>query len=58
MRENKKHFGIYIDKTLYDQVVEISERTNRTVNSTICILLQQAVKEKNRKKVAAKEVHT
>mgnify|MGYP003443460744 CR=1 FL=1 len=37
-------------------IIEIAERDNRTFSQTVSLLLQQAVKERNRKR-NAKKVH-
>jgi len=50
---------IDIHPDLVKNIEEISEKSNRSFSYTCYVLLQQAVKEKTRKKVAAtKEVHT
>ena len=45
-----------VQKSLANQVAEIAVRDNRTFSQTVSLLLQQAVKERNRKR-NAKKVH-
>jgi hypothetical protein len=40
----------YIQDELYEEIVDISKRENRKLAPTISILLQYAVREKNRKR--------
>ena len=44
-----------IPKDVSDSIIEISEKSNRSFSQTVSILLQQAVKEKMRKRNATKE---
>jgi hypothetical protein len=49
MAEMKRISG-YIDTDLYDAIEEIAKKDNRKFAPMVTILLQQAVKERNRKK--------
>jgi hypothetical protein len=49
-----KRISGYITDELYDEIVDISKRDKRKFTPTIDLLLQQAVKERNRKKNANK----
>jgi metal-responsive CopG/Arc/MetJ family transcriptional regulator len=54
-----KRITIYIDENLVKEIKETALSKKRSLSFMISVLLQQAVKEKNRKKVTAtKEVHT
>ena len=45
-----KRISGYIDTDLYDAIEEIAKKDNRKFAPMVTILLQQAVKERNRKK--------
>ena len=49
---------IQIDIPLAETIKEMAKKKNWSESYTAYVLLQQAVKEKNRKKSATKEVHT
>lgn len=49
-----KRISGYITDELYSEIQEISDRENRKFTPMISILLQWAVKEKNRKRKHAK----
>lgn len=51
-----KRISGYISDELYSEIEEIAEREQRKVTPMISLLLQSAVKEKNRKR-NAKKVH-
>ena len=50
--------AIQIDLELYKTIQEMALKKNWSESYTAYVLLQQAVKEKNRKKSATKEVHS
>lgn len=45
-----KRVSIVLDEPLYSAVKIISESLDRSINYTVSILLQQAIKERQRKK--------
>ena len=47
-----------IDMELHKTIKEMADKKNWPFDYTVYVLLQQAVKEKNRKKVAAKDNHS
>jgi len=53
-----KRITITIDSVLLSQVKELSDKQKRSISSMACLLLQSALKEKLRKKNAAKESNT
>lgn len=55
---NKKQISSTINLELADEIHEMSKRENRTFSQTVGLLLQLAVKEKNRKRKIAKEDNT
>lgn len=52
-----KQYTFTSEEELINEVDEIAARENRTRSVTIKLLLQLAVKEKNRKRKNGKEVH-
>lgn len=44
-----------IDQELYDQIDELARKNDRTISQMVALLLQQAVKEKTRKRRGNKE---
>ncbi len=56
MSEMKRIWG-YVPEELYNDIQEIADREFRKFNPMITLLLQLAVKEKNRKR-NGKKVHT
>jgi hypothetical protein len=50
-----KRISGYISDELYNSIEEIAERENRKFTPMITLLLQLAVKEKNRKRHAKKD---
>jgi len=51
-----KRISIIVEESLHDSIKKISEDLDRSMNYTITLLLQLAVKEKTRKR-NAKKVH-
>jgi hypothetical protein len=49
-----KRVSIVLEENLFDSIKKISDDIDRSMNYTISLLLQQAVKEKNRKRNAKK----
>jgi hypothetical protein len=47
-----------IPAELRDFIKDFSEKNNRSFSKTVCLLLQQAVKERTRKRKNAKEDNT
>lgn len=54
--EKKIQICATVPQSLADSVEEISTRDNRTFSQTVALLLQQAVKERNRKRKDAKNI--
>jgi hypothetical protein len=52
-----KQYTLRIPDDLDEEVVAISENEDRAMNKVFCLLLRQAVKERNRKKKNAKKDH-
>jgi hypothetical protein len=50
-----KRFSAYIPLELFDQVNEIAERENRSFNQVLQLLLQQALKERERNRSKKKK---
>lgn len=50
MKSKLKRISAVIDAGLYEEVIKIAELDNRSLNYTIILLLQKAIKEKNRKR--------
>jgi hypothetical protein len=48
--EEKKRVNVYIDAELFSHIESISQKESRSLNATMCQLLQQAVKERLRKR--------
>jgi hypothetical protein len=48
--ENVHRFGGYFDLPLAQAVQEIADREKRSFNSTVAMLTQAAINERNRKK--------
>lgn len=44
-----------IDQELYDQIQELADKNDRTLSQMVALLLQQAVKEKTRKRRGNKQ---
>lgn len=55
---NKKRTTIYIDEKLLDKIDEMSKSDQRSVSYIISVLLEYAIREKNRKKKATVKVHS
>jgi len=47
-----------IDEELHKTIKDMANKRNWSFDTTVYILLQQAVKEKNRKKKSATKVHS
>lgn len=47
-----------IDQSLYDQIQDLADKNERTLSQMVALLLQQAVKEKTRKRRGTKEDNT
>lgn len=50
MKSKLKRISAVIDESLYEEVIKIAEADNRSLNYTVILLLQKAIKEKNRKR--------
>lgn len=46
-----KRISAYIEEELYSKVAEIADRDSRSFNQTLQMLLQQAVKERERQRL-------
>lgn len=57
MRKKQEHFTPSDDQLVSD-ILEIANKERRSKSEMIDILLHQAVKERNRKKLAKEKIHT
>jgi hypothetical protein len=55
---NKIQICATVDEMLRNEILELSLKNKRTFSQTVSILLQSALKEKLRKRNAAKESNT
>jgi hypothetical protein len=51
MNDLDRRVSLVLHEDIFDEILKLSKKENRSLNFTISTLLQKALKEKNRKRV-------